>query len=56
MAEAPTLSQRLAAFRADLAERVEANPICGREHAAFVSAFTDALVAQAFAEAKRRLS
>jgi [protein-PII] uridylyltransferase len=48
----PALSERLAAYRAELAERVRADPTCGREHAAFVAGFTDALVRHAFAAAR----
>nr|WP_314441791.1 [protein-PII] uridylyltransferase [uncultured Sphingomonas sp.] len=52
MADRPTLAEQVAAFRAELGERVRAEPSCGREHAAFVSGFTDALVRQAFAAAR----
>jgi [protein-PII] uridylyltransferase len=52
MSEALTLGEQVAVFRADLAERVTADPTCGREHAAFVSGFTDSLVRRAFAEAR----
>ncbi|WP_426266064.1 [protein-PII] uridylyltransferase [Sphingomonas sp. LHG3443-2] len=52
MSEALTLGEQVAAFRADLAERVAADPTCGREHAAFVSGFTDSLIRRAFAEAR----
>lgn len=51
MADASPLAGRLATFRAELAERVRTEPAGGRDHAAFVSAFTDDLVRQAFAEA-----
>jgi [protein-PII] uridylyltransferase len=52
MADLPSLSDRLAAYRADLERRVRDDPTCGRDHAAFVSAFTDSLVRQAFADAR----
>jgi [protein-PII] uridylyltransferase len=51
MADPPALAERLAAYRAELAERVQADPTCGREHAAFISGYTDALVRTAFAAA-----
>lgn len=48
-----SLPERIEAFRIDLAERLAATPEAGRSHAAAVSAFTDSLVAQAFADACR---
>lgn len=52
MADAPGLTERLADYRAELDARITADPTCGRDHAAFVSGFTDALVRQAFADAR----
>lgn len=52
MADAPSTAERLAQFRAELDERVRADPTCGREHAAFVAGFTDSLVRHAFANAR----
>jgi [protein-PII] uridylyltransferase len=51
MADLSVLTERLAEYRAELQARVAAEPTCGREHAAFVAGYTDALVRQAFAAA-----
>ncbi|GAA3998065.1 [protein-PII] uridylyltransferase [Sphingomonas humi] len=52
MADALSLGEQLADFRAELQQRVQEKPTCGREHAAFVAGFTDSLVRQAFAAAR----
>ena len=51
MADPPSLTDSLAAYRAELEARVAAKPTDGRDHAAFVAGFTDSLVRRAFADA-----